>query len=299
MSFIKLLVLRGSLGIALPSFLGAGVLHWSGFGQAPAMVTQQSQWGDYRASLSYQRLDDSQTYQNLHLKVTKGDELIVDRPVDREDANDRPMPEHGHETFTLQDLDGDNQPEVLLDLYTGGVHCCTYSLIYPNAGKASRKVIHHDWGNAAYSVRDLNQDGLPELTSGDDRFAYAFSSYAASGYPLRVWRYSAGQMQDVTQQYPEAIAQSAEQNWQQVLKAQTDNSEVRGYLAAYLADQYSLGQADLGWQRLQEVYQERDRTVFFQQLRQFLEKNGYGQPVPEQPRQPQNCLTCQPNNNQA
>ncbi|NJM45117.1 MAG: hypothetical protein HC860_02315 [Alkalinema sp. RU_4_3] len=28
------------------------------------------------------------------------------------------------------------------------------------------------------------------------------------------------------------------------------------------------------------MYKERDRQVFFQQLRQFLEKNGYGQPSP-------------------
>jgi hypothetical protein len=295
MSFIKLLVLRGSLGIALPSFLGAGVFHWSGFGQAPPTVTQQSQWGDYQATLSYQRLEASR-YQNLHLKVTKGGEVIVDRPVDREDKADRPLPEQGSETFGLQDLDGDNQPEVLVDLYTGGAHCCTYSLIYPKAGTEAGKVIHHDWGNAAYSISDLNKDGLPELQSGDDRFAYAFSSYAASGYPLRVWRYDQGALKDVTQQYPDALEQNAERNWQNVLRAQTESSEVRGYLAAYLADQYSLGRSEAGWQRLSEAYKERDRTAFFQQLRQFLEKNGYSN---SNPRRPQNCLTCQQENQQA
>jgi hypothetical protein len=297
MSFIKLLVLRGSLGIALPSFLGAGVFHWSGFGQGPSMVTQQSQWGDYQATLSYPRLDPVQGYQNIHLKVTKGGEVIVDRPVDREDAADRPLSEQGSETFSLQDLDGDNRPEVLVDLYTGGAHCCTYSAIYPKAG--TQKVLHHDWGNTVYSIRDLNNDGVPELQSGDDRFAYAFSSYAASGYPLRVWRYENGEMQDATQQYPEAIKQNAEQTWQNILRAQTEGSEVRGYLAAYLADQYSLGQAESGWQRLQEVYRERDRSAFFQQLRQFLDKNGYGKPSPARPPKPQHCLTCQQDDQQA
>jgi hypothetical protein len=298
MSFIKLLVLRGSLGIALPSFLGAGVFHWSGFGQGPPTVTQQSQWGDYQAQLSYRR-DPAQGYQNIHLKVTKGGQVIADRPVDREDANDRPLPEQGSETFALQDLDGDNRPEVLVDLYTGGAHCCTYSLIYPNAGAGNQKVVHHDWGNTVYSISDLNKDGLPELQSGDDRFAYAFSSYASSGYPLRVWRYEDGQMQDATQQYPEAIKQNAEQNWQNVLRAQTEGSEVRGYLAAYLADQYSLGAPEVGWQRLQEAYKERDRTAFFQQLRQFLSKNGYGKPSPAHSKKPQHCLTCQQDNQQA
>jgi hypothetical protein len=46
---------------------------------------------------------------------------------------------------------------------------------------------------------------------------------------------------------------------------------------------------------LQEAYKERDRTVFFQQLRQFLDKNGYGNPT----KRPQHCLTCQQENQQA
>lgn len=111
----------------------------------------------------------------------------------------------------------------------------------PQCRDRTQKAVHHDWGNTAYSISDLNKDGLPELQSGDDRFAYAFSSYAASGYPLKVWRYEDGQLQDATEQYPEAIRQSAEQNWQNVLRAQTESREVRGYLAAYLADQYALG----------------------------------------------------------
>ncbi len=304
MTFLKLLLLRGSLGIALPSFLGAGVFHWASFGQALPTITQQTRWGDYQATISYQKFDDSLRYRNLKLKVSQGDRVLYDQPIDREDEGDRLALDQSADAFSLQDLDGDNRPEVVLDLYTGGAHCCTYSMIYsgalvtnapthsaPNPKDQAKPVVHQDWGNGAYEVADLNRDGKPEFYGQDDRFAYAFSSYAASGYPLKVWHYNGGKLQDVTRNYPEQIQQNADRNWQNYLAAARKNSEVRGLLAAYLADQYSLGQADAGWGKLKSVYQEPDRAAFFQRLQQFLDKQGYGRADTER-RQPQHCLTC-------
>jgi hypothetical protein len=304
MTFLKLLVLRGSLGIALPSFLGAGVFHWASFGQVLPTITQQTRWGEYQATVSYQKFDDLPRYRNLKLKVSQGDRILYDRAIDREDQDDRLALDQSADAFSLQDLDGDNRPEVVLDIYTGGAHCCTYSMIYPGtlvtnapsnapSNAQAKPVTHQDWGNGAYQVADLNRDGKPEFYGQDDRFAYAFSSYAASGYPLKVWRYDGGKLQDDTRNYPAQIQESADKNWQNYLAAARKNREVRGVLAAYLADQYSLGQADAGWAKLKSVYQEPDRAVFFQRLQQFLDKQGYGKaPTSTERRLPDHCLTC-------
>ena len=34
------------------------------------------------------------------------------------------------EFLNVMDLNGDGEPEILLDLFTGGAHCCSYSRIY-------------------------------------------------------------------------------------------------------------------------------------------------------------------------
>src|SRR5712691_5346949 len=57
------------------------------------------------------------------------------------------------------------------------------------------------WGNAGYRLVDLDHDGRPEFRSGDDRFAYAFTAFAASAWPVRIWHFDHGRMRDVTRAF--------------------------------------------------------------------------------------------------
>ena len=179
----------------------------------------------------------------------------------------------------MRDLDANREPEVLLDLYTGGAHCCTYSLIYRyDAAKKQYSYIRHDWGNVGYRLEDFDKDTIPEFNSRDDRFAYAFGSYAGSGFPLQIWQYRQGEMLQVTRQYPKLIYSNAYFWWQLFVKNAQDTVEYgRGPLAAYLADKYLLGQGQDGWKRVQQVYRGSDRQQYFTELRSFLQKTGYTQ----------------------
>ncbi len=174
------------------------------------------------------------------------------------------------------DLDGDKEPEVIADFFTGGAHCCTYSHIYRYDSKAQQyKKIRHEWGNGGYIIKDLDKDGLPEFRSRDDRFAYAFTSYAASGYPLQIWQYRQGRMVDVTRRYPKLIASDAAQLWKTYREIRNEVDNGKGFLAAYLADKYMLGQGQDGWQRVKQAYKGRDRAQYFADLRKFLRETGY------------------------
>ena len=89
----------------------------------------------------------------------------------------------------VTDVDGDGEPEVVLDLYWAGAHCCWYSQIYryvPATGHYSPLV--HVWGNFGYVFADLDHDGTQELVTRDDRFSYAFASFADSRWPVRILR---------------------------------------------------------------------------------------------------------------
>ena len=69
---------------------------------------------------------------------------------------------------------------MLVDFYTGGAHCCFYSVIYRYVGGRYVSSFHF-WGDPSYRLVDLNRDGRPDFRSADDRFAYAFSCFACSG----------------------------------------------------------------------------------------------------------------------
>jgi hypothetical protein len=176
----------------------------------------------------------------------------------------------------ILDLDGNKEPEVIADFFTGGAHCCTYSLIYRYDSKFQQyKRIRQEWGNGAYRLQDLDKDGLPEFNSRDDRFAYAFTAYAASGYPLQIWQYRQGKMIDVTRRYPKLIFNHASELWQTYTQLRQQGDDGKGFLAAYLADKYLLGQGQDGWQRVQQAYKKSDRAQYFAQLRKFLRESGY------------------------
>jgi hypothetical protein len=179
--------------------------------------------------------------------------------------------------FRIQDLDGDRELEVTADFFSGGAHCCLSSLIFSyDAATQTYKPLEHFWGDGGETrLEDLEADGIPEFVSYDTRFAYAFASFAGSGFPIQIWRYQQGRMVDVTRSYPKQIYDDAYKYWQSYTEARSQNREVKGLLAAYLANKYLLNQADDGWTRLRSVYQESDRTSFFMELTRFLAEHGY------------------------
>ncbi|MBH8573476.1 hypothetical protein I8752_10700 [Nostocaceae cyanobacterium CENA369] len=238
------------------------------------VITGQS--GNVRAEISFDKLEEYQ-YKNVRLQIIRAGTTVLDKKLPQESEYDRPVEVlTDDKKLPVLDLDGNKEPEVIADFFTGGAHCCTYSLIYRYDGKSKQYIqTRHEWGNNGYRLQDLDKDGLPEFDSQDDRFAYAFTSYAASGYPLQIWQYRQGKMIDVTRSYPKLIYSHAAEQWQTYMEARQQGDDGKGFLASYLADKYLLGQGQDGWQRVQQVYKKSDRTKFFADLRKFLRETGY------------------------
>lgn len=192
-------------------------------------------------------------------------------------------------TISVRDLDSDGEPEVLLDLYSGGAHCCSYTLIfrYRPSFHDYRRLVGY-WGNAGYRVTDLDGDGRPELASADDRFAYVFAAYAFSAFPPRIWHYDHGRLVDITRRFPALVEQDARLLWRDYLRVRgEDYPEIRGILAAFMAEEYLLGREDEGWRRLEAILHrgelgpaKLDRLwpvgpAYMRKLRAFLHETGY------------------------
>ncbi len=181
--------------------------------------------------------------------------------------------------LAVRDLDRDGEPEVVLDLFTGGAHCCAESLVYRYQPRRRRYVATlRGWGNAGYRLADLDRDRRPELVSADDRFSAAFTAYAASARPIRIWRFDHGRLLDVTRRFPRAVEADAATWWREYRRLRRQRVDVRGILAARAADLALLGRAAEAWGELDVAVAQRRPGVtraYLRDLRTALERLGY------------------------
>jgi hypothetical protein len=183
------------------------------------------------------------------------------------------------------DLDGDSEPEVVVDAFTGGAHCCSLTVIFRFAGSAYARV-EADWGSNGYALKDLDGDGRPELSGYDFAFEDAFSSHAASFEPPLVLAYdpaARGGMRDVTRRFPAVVRKNAKEALHVLRRARRQHAETLGIVAAYVADLYLLGRAREVRPYLKRARKRGDlRTIagraprsYDAQLLKFLHKQGY------------------------
>jgi hypothetical protein len=81
---------------------------------------------------------------------------------------------------------------------SGGTHCCTTATIFQMNGGELTAVPLGEFDGGRPEPQDLDNDGLFELVTRDQRFNYAFSSYAESYPPERILRVAFGEVEDVT-----------------------------------------------------------------------------------------------------
>jgi len=197
-------------------------------------------------------------YEKLRLSVVRAGRKALDVPIERlacpDCSGSRPV------DIAVRDLDG-GEPEVLVDLFTGGAHCCAVSLILRwDAGAHRYRSTFRYWGNYGRRIVDLDHDGLPEFSAFDERFVYEYSAYVFSSAPIRIVQYRQGAFVDVTRKFPAEIRKDAARNLGYYRKGRGDikNTDIRSFVAAYVADEYLLGDAAQGKRVLQEALRRGD-----------------------------------------
>jgi len=260
---------------------------------SPVPVAERASAGQLTIELTYlldKATDDyERRYTHVHLKITRDDHVQIDADVPRACPGCSTWPGSGGDpassSVRARDLDGDGEPEAMLDLYTGGAHCCLYTTFFRYVGgQYVRRV--HSWSNPGYRMRDLGSDGRPEFLTADDRFNYAFSCYACSGAPLLVQRYAQGKLMNVTRRFPQMARADAARWLATYRKALRVHVPPTGILPAYLADEYLAGRGAAGWARVRKAVARpdwaktaeprwRDRVNYLKAVRRFLVRTGY------------------------
>lgn len=223
----------------------------------------------------------------IRLMIRRGGRRVFDArvaPYSRQFDHLRPVSQPGRKPISLLDLDGDHEPEVVLDFSWGGAHCCFWSRLYRwDAARRTYRSFRHLWGNVLYRFDDLERDGYRELVASDDRFAYEFTSFAESTLPLQIWTYRPARLVDATRAYPARIAADAQRQWNAYRSARGRRS-VRGVLAAWTAEECLLDRCAEAFETLRGISQTFSRPhgaeagsadAYLRHLRSFLRRTGY------------------------
>jgi hypothetical protein len=167
----------------------------------------------------------------------------------------------------VADLDGDGEPEVLVDVFSGGAHCCltTRLLSWDGTGYTPTDL---DWRDLGYTLKDADGDGRPELVGNDPNFSAAFTAFAGSAFPPLIFHVEHGKLVDVTRAFPQLVRADAATQLK-LLRKLKRTDDARGVLAAYVADEYLLHKSSVG---LRELDRQRTRGAITKAFRPYLLK---------------------------
>jgi hypothetical protein len=185
-------------------------------------------------------------FSGLRLTIAQSGTVLYDQPVSATGCGSSCAPGAvGTKASAVHviDLDHTGQPNVVLDLFTGGAHCCSIEQVFTfDPGTNTYVKAEHNFGDPGARIEDLKHDGHFEFVTADDAFAYAFTDFAASGLPLQILTFSGGRFSDVTQSYPALIRKDAT-TWLRIFKrmAHDHYQDSVGIIAAWAADEYRLG----------------------------------------------------------
>jgi hypothetical protein len=142
----------------------------------------------------------------------------------------------------VSDLDADGRLEVTVLAATLGDACCTILDVFQRRG--TRVVaLSQNLQSCGAALRDLDGDHTQEIATCDPRFSGRLAAPEDSRGPLRVWALRRGRLAVVTRAYPAAIRADAADAWREYQRRKANGEDVRGVLAARVADECLLGNA--------------------------------------------------------
>lgn len=177
-------------------------------------------------------------------------------------------------------------PDVVLGLYSGGAHCCFVDLVFSPGSSSKYAALEIDLGDPGARLVVLPGSPFDAFMTADDSFAYQFTDFAASGLPIKILRLEQGRVVNVTRQYSSSIRSDAK-TWLAAFRSMASShyADSVGVIAAWAADQYSLGRSSSADRFLEQqaaaghlnslLTPSLNGATFVTRLEKFLHRRGY------------------------
>lgn len=258
---------------------------------AAGATTETASSGAVQAKFSYTKKSEFQ-YTGLHLTIVRSGATAFDGATPPSctdpDCGFSPGLLGRSPSVSASDLDADGEPEVIVQIYSGGAHCCTLAEIYSYAAATGTYVnFEQNFGSGSYRLRDLNGDRKAELTGTDPRFDELFTAHAASTEPIQIFDFRSGRLVDVTRSFPVLIRKDARYQRRLYDKYRRKSDfDIRGVLASYVADEYLLGKSRPANRLLSKALHRGDLNqprgtgfesgrAYVRRLKKLLKRYGY------------------------
>jgi hypothetical protein len=251
-----------------------------------AAKTETASLGDVTAKFSY--AGHYPRYHNQRLTISRAGVVAYSQAVVSPVCGHLCAPgldEPATPSVHVLDLEHSGSPDVVLDLFSGGAHCCSIEQVFsfdPPTGTYVKT--ERNFGDPGEQIVDLRRDGHYQFLTADDAFAYAFTDYAASGLPIQILTFSHRRFHNITRRFPKLIAADA-RRWLRLYRGMARSGYVDsvGVIAAWAADQELLGHRKL----VDRTLAREDRAhhlnslagpggkKFIAALKRLLRRDGY------------------------
>jgi len=212
------------------------------FAAAPAAAlaaTQSASSGIVSASFSYQG-SVGPTLKDETLTIERSGQVAYAAPVTANLCTvSIPCDPASNHSVHVVDLEAGGEPDVVLDLFSGGANCCTVEQVFSyDPGTMTYVKTERDFGQVGEKLEDLSHDGRLEFLSADSSFECTFTDCADSGAPIQILAFADRRFTNVTTAYPKLIAKDAAK-WLRLY--QHHLSAGLGLIAPWAADEDLLG----------------------------------------------------------
>jgi hypothetical protein len=231
------------------------------------VVEDEQLIGAYSVALWRNTAADSWSFDNI-VTISVGDEMLV-----------RIESVSGFGDPTGRDITGEGHPDVVLERFTGGAHCC-FSVIVYDLGPTLTKVLETRESNCSGRFEDLDGDSVLEFVTCDDLFAYVYCPYASSPMVQVIMRYEPGRgYVPASPRFAHLYAEMAAGHLELAESAtagelgEWDETTKCAVLPLTLDYLYT-GQADRAWAELSRLYTYPDGLLFWAEIVQAVSESS-------------------------
>lgn len=229
-------------GAFLAATTAAAVVTGSAFASAPkeSAPSDKKVGASVKASLKY--IDGSKgempAWREIRVTIVRdGQPLATDQALPAAAGSSYFTPPR----LVAVDLDGDAEPEVLVDVVTAERNRARRTVVFFKKGDGYATDVS-DWGTGGYRLADVAGTKAPEFLSADSRVSALYDSKVRG--PIRVLRYDGGRVVDVSRKARAELLRDAKQHRRALARARRTGTDPRPEVAAYAVDLVRLGRVD-------------------------------------------------------